>query len=40
VEPSELWNAPFGAARPLTELDGAHGVLAFFTGIRDRLATG
>ncbi len=38
LEPSsDLWNAPFGAVRPMTELDGAEGVLAFFAEIRDAL---
>ncbi len=26
----EFWNAPFGAGRPLAELDGVDGVVAFF----------
>lgn len=26
----EFWNAPFGAARPLTELDRVAGIVAFF----------
>jgi hypothetical protein len=26
----EFWNAPFGAARRLTELEGAEGIVAFF----------
>lgn len=28
--PGEFWNAPFGAARRLAELDGAEGIVAFF----------
>jgi hypothetical protein len=32
----EFWNAPFGAARPLRELDGADGAVAFFTAGRER----
>jgi hypothetical protein len=33
----EFWNAPFGAARPVRELGGAEGVLAFFADARDRV---
>jgi hypothetical protein len=34
----EFWNAPFGAARPLTQLPRAEALLAFFTAGRDRLS--
>lgn len=37
LEPSDLWNAPFGAAEPLMELGGVDEIVAFFTGIRDRM---
>lgn len=37
LEPSDLWNAPFGAARPLSQWDGTAGVLAFFKDIRGRM---
>jgi hypothetical protein len=37
MQPSELWNAPFGAVRPMTDLNGADGVLAFFAEIRAAL---
>ncbi len=37
LEPSDLWNAPFGAARPLTDLPDAGAVLAFFQEIRTHL---
>ncbi|HZO69604.1 MAG TPA: hypothetical protein VFB74_31805 [Kribbellaceae bacterium] len=37
MQPSELWNAPFGAVRPMTDLDGSDGVLAFFAEIRAAL---
>lgn len=31
-----FWNAPFGAARPLWDLDGVGGIVAFFAEGRDR----
>lgn len=34
----EFWNAPFGAAVPLTALGSADGVLAFFRQGRDLTA--
>jgi len=34
----EFWNAPFGAARPMRNLAGAEGVLAFFKEGRRRAA--
>ena len=37
MQPSELWNAPFGAVRPMTDLDGSDRVLAFFAEIRAAL---
>jgi hypothetical protein len=33
-----FWNQPFGAARPLSELDGSAGVLAFFADGHQRAA--
>jgi hypothetical protein len=33
----EFWNAPFGAARPLTDLADADAVVAFFVTGRERL---
>jgi hypothetical protein len=33
----DFWDAPFGAARPISELGGADAVLAFFVEGRDRL---
>jgi hypothetical protein len=33
----QFWNAPFGAARPFSELGGREGVLAFFREGRDRI---
>jgi hypothetical protein len=33
-----FWNAPFGAARPFSQLGGAEGVLAFFREGRERAA--
>jgi hypothetical protein len=32
-----FWNAPFGAARPLRELEGAGGTAAFFGEGRERV---
>ena len=33
----DFWDAPFGAARPISELADADAVLAFFVEGRDRL---
>lgn len=35
-EPSDRWNAPFGAAEPLMELGGVDEIVAFFTEMRER----
>lgn len=35
----EFWNAPFGAARLLAELDGADGIVAFFRQGAERTGT-
>jgi len=37
LQPSDLWNAPFGAARPLTELPDSAAVLTFFQSIQSQL---
>jgi len=39
LRPGPFWNAPFGAARPMSDLEGEDGVLAFFAEGRNQAAT-
>jgi len=38
LRPGPFWNAPFGAMRPMSELEGEDGVLAFFAEGRTQAA--